>query len=47
MISITRRENGMLRLNFKPLKADKDFCVDSYAIEVPDELRYALKDLVL
>ena len=46
LISITRRENGMLRLNFKPLKADKDFCVDSYALAVADELRYALRDLV-
>ena len=36
----------MLRLNFKPLKTDKDFCVDSYALEVADELRYVLKDLV-
>ena len=45
-ISVTRRIDGSLRPNFKPLKVGKDFCVDSYALAVADELRYALKDLI-
>ena len=45
-ISITRQDDGSLRPNFKPMKVDKDFSVDGYAIGVCDELREALKGLV-
>ena len=45
-ITVTRRDDGSLRLNFRPVKMGKDFCVDSYALAVADELRYALKDLI-
>lgn len=45
-ITITRRDDGSLRLNFRPLKKDDNFCVDSYAIGVCIELRKALAGLV-
>ena len=45
-ISITRQDSGNLRPNFKPMKIDKDFTVDSYAIGVCNELRKALNGLV-
>ena len=45
-ITITRRDDGTYRLNFKPLKMDADFSVDIFAIEVYEELRKALKGLV-
>ena len=45
-ISITRRDDGSLRPNFKPMKVDKDFCVYSYALGVFDELMCALEDLI-
>ena len=45
-ISITRRSDGTLRLNFKPLRIDKDFSIDSYAIGVCNELRQALEGIV-
>ena len=45
-ISITRRSDGTLRPNFKPLSIDKDFSIDSYAIGVCNELRQALEGLV-
>ncbi len=45
-ISITRREDGSLNLNFKSLKVEAGFSVDGYAIGVCNELRNALKGLV-
>ena len=45
-ITITRRDDGTYRPNFKPLKMDADFSVDNYAIEVCEELREGLKGLI-
>ncbi len=45
-ITITRRDDGSLRPNFKPMRVDKDFTVDGYALGVCNELRMALKGLV-
>ena len=46
LITVTRRDDGSLRPNFKPLHVDKDFTVDGYALEVAGEIREALKGLV-
>ena len=43
-ISVTRRDNGSLRLNFKPMPVG--ISVNIYAFEVYRELRQALKGLV-
>ena len=45
-ITVTRRDDGMLRLNFRPLKDDKDFSVYCYALGVFNELMWALEDLI-
>ena len=46
-ISVTRRDDGSLRLNFKPMpKLGADLSVDNYAFEVYRELRQALIGLV-
>ena len=46
-ISITRRPNGTLRLNFRPMpKVDADFSVEFFAFEVFHELRHALNGLI-
>ena len=45
-ISITRRDDGSLRLNFKPLKVDEYFCVELYALDVYNEICMALSGLV-
>jgi len=45
-ISITRRPDGSLRPNFKPLKVTKGFCVERYTFNVYLELHKALKGLV-
>lgn len=45
-ISITRQDNGTLRLNFKPLKVDDGFSVERYAFGVYRELHQALNGLV-
>jgi hypothetical protein len=45
-ITVTRRDDGSLRPNFKPIKMDRSFSVDAYAIKVCNELRQALKGLV-
>lgn len=46
-ITITRRDDGLLRLNFKPLKTDDaDFTVDGYALGVCNEISWALNGLV-
>jgi hypothetical protein len=45
-ITITRREDGSLNLNFKSLKMEAGFTVDGYALGVMGELRQALGGLV-
>lgn len=46
-ITITRRDDGLLRANFKPMpKLGSNLSVDNYAFEVYRELRGALKGLV-
>ena len=45
-ISITRRLDGSLRPNFKPLKVTKGFSVERYTFKVYLELHKALKGLV-
>ena len=42
-ITVTRRDDGSLRLNFKPLKMDEDFNVEAYAIAVANEIILGLK----
>ena len=45
-ISVTRREDGSLRPNFKPLKIEDKFSIYDYALGVCDELLVALEGLV-
>ena len=45
-LTITRRSDGSLWPNFKPLRKVTGFTVDGYAIGVCNELRQALKGLV-
>ena len=45
-ISITRRQNGSLKPNFKPMPTGRQFSIDSYAIGVCNELRQALEGLI-
>ena len=45
-ITVTRRDDGSLRPNFKPMKTGKDFDVAKYAIGVSNELLWALEGLV-
>ena len=45
-ITLTRRDDGYLRLNFKPLKMEPGFTVDGFALAVCNEIRQALKGLV-
>lgn len=45
-ITVTRRDDGSLRFNFKEVNIGADFSIDSYAIGVCDEIRNALKGLV-
>ena len=45
-ITITRRDDGSLRPNFKPLKVDKRFSIISYATGVANELLWALTSLL-
>jgi hypothetical protein len=45
-ITLTRREDGSLRANFRPLKTDKDFSVERFALAVYNELCMALGGLV-
>lgn len=45
-ITVTRRDDGTIRPNFKPMKVDAEYNVDSYAIGVCNELRRALKGLI-
>jgi hypothetical protein len=45
-ITVTRRDDGSLRPNFRPMPIGKDFSLDAYAIGVCNELRLALRGLV-
>lgn len=45
-ISVTRRDDGTYRLNFKPVKMDKGFNVERYIAGVANELLWALLGLV-
>lgn len=45
-ITVTRRDDGSLRPNFKELNVGKRFSVKKYAIGVANELRQALEGLV-
>ena len=45
-ITITRRDNGTYRPNFRPMKMDADFSVKMYATGVANELLWALEGLI-
>ena len=45
-VTLTCRPNGSLRLNFKNLKIDTGFSVETYCLEVANEIRMALKGLI-
>lgn len=45
-ITATRRDDGTLRLNFRPLKTGKDFSAYRYSLGVFNELMYVLEDLI-
>ncbi len=45
-ITVTRRDNGSLRLNFKFLWIGPKFSIDDYVTGVSDELRKALNGLI-
>ena len=45
-ITVTRRDDGSLRPNFKPIKTGKGFDVVRYAMAVSNELLWALDGLV-
>ena len=45
-ITVTRRGDGSLHPNFKPLKMDKDFNLERYTLGVSNELMWALEGLV-
>lgn len=45
-ITVTQRDDGTLRPNFRPLRIDDDFTVEGYAIGVSNELLWALGGLI-
>lgn len=45
-ITITRKKDGSLQPNFKPIKDWKDFCAFDYARGVANELLWAFSSLV-
>ena len=45
-ITLTRRDDGSLRPNFKPMKTGSDFNIHEYALGVANELRIALEGLL-
>ena len=45
-ITVTRKDDGSLRLNFRPLKTGKGFNVSLFAVGVSNELLWALEGLV-
>lgn len=46
LITVTRRDDGSYRPNFKPMKVDEDFSIVAYAYGVAKELIKALKGLI-
>ena len=45
-ITVTRKDDGSYRPNFKPMKVDADFTVAKYAAGVANELLWALEGLI-
>lgn len=45
-ITITRRDDGTYRPNFRPMKVGADFSVEKYAAGVANELLWALEGLI-
>ena len=45
-ITVTRRDNGTYRPNFRPMKVGADFSVEKYATGVANELLWALEGLI-
>ena len=45
-ITVTRRDDGTYRPNFRPMKVGAGFSIDGYALGVCNELRQALTGLV-
>ena len=45
-ITVTRRDDGSLRPNFRPMMVNRDFSVYRYALGVFNELMWALEDLI-
>lgn len=45
-ITVTRKDDGSYRPNFKPMKVDADFTVAKYATGVANELLWALECLI-
>ena len=45
-ITVTRRQDGSLQPNFRPMKVGEDFCLERYINDVANELLWALEGLV-
>lgn len=45
-ITVTRRDDGSYRPNFRPIPRDEDFRLERYAAAVANELMWALEGLV-
>ena len=45
-ITVTRNDDGSLRLNFKPIRVNESFSVEQYADDVSGEIIRALEGLV-
>lgn len=45
-ITITKRDNGTYRPNFRPMKVGADFSVEKYAVGVANELLWGLESLI-
>ena len=45
-ITVTRRPDGSLQPNFRPMKVDEDFSPERYASSVANELLWALEGLI-
>ena len=45
-ITITQKDDGSYRPNFKPMKMDEGFSIEKYAVGVCNELLWALEGLV-
>ena len=45
-ITVTRRDDGTLRLNFRPIPKGEGFCIAEYAVGVANEVLWALEGRV-